>query len=409
MINNRLYPWAVVVVTILLIFFAQGTLFILSVLLKPITLDMNWTREIPSLAYFFSFFGAGVGALYFGQLSERIGMAWVALFGAASIAAGVFMTGLATEPWHLWLSYGLFIGLLGNACMFTPLIAHVSRWFDKRRGLALGIATCGQSLGGTVWAPVVTAMNGTLGWRATFQIYAAFSLVVMVGLSLLLRRRPPEGLAKAASSGPDGKILGLEPRLMTAILCLAIFCCCVPMSVPLVHLPAFGSDLGFGPQEAALLLSTALFASLVSRILGGMLADRIGGLRALMIGSSIQCAMLVAIAYTTELWTLYAVCLLYGLGYGGVIAMYAYIVREYFPLAGLARRMAAIYLFGTFGMAVGGWLGGRIFDEAGGYGPAFLAAAAINLANLVIIGWLIARTRPATPERSRRDPQPALP
>ena len=395
MINNRLYPWAVVVATVLLIFFAQGTLFILSVLLKPITLDMNWTREIPSLAYFFSFFGAGVGALYFGQLSERIGMAWVALFGAASIAAGVFMTGLATEPWHLWLSYGLFIGLLGNACMFTPLIANVSRWFDRRRGIALGLATCGQSLGGTVWPPLATWINAEVGWRDTFQYYAVGCFAVMSLLALVLRRRPPTPVptARSAGTGADGKILGLPPGQMTGLLSLAIVCCCIPMSIPLVHLPAHGSDLGFTARAAAGLLSVTLFASLFSRILGGALADRIGGLRTLFIGSTIQCVMLTAIALTHDLWSLYAICVVYGLGYGGIIAMYAYIVREYFPLPGLARRMAVIYLFGTSGMAAGGWVGGRVFDAAGSYEAAFLTGVGFNLLNLVIIGGLIHRTR----------------
>ncbi len=397
-IPDRHYPAVVVVASLMLIFFAQGAYFVLNVQLKPIVQEMGWPREVPSLAYAAAFFGGGVGALYFGQLSERIGMARVALFGSVMIPLGVFLTSLAEEGWHVWATYGLFVGILGNACMFTPLIANVSRWFDKNRGLALGIATCGQSLGGVVWSPLVTAMNDAVGWRTTFQLYAALALVVMLALSLLLSRRPPDDLAKAVPSGPDGRVLGLDPRVMTAILCFAIVCCCIPMSVPLVHLPAHGTDLGFGPQQAALLLSTALFASLASRILGGILADRIGGLRALMLGSSVQCAMLVAIAFTRDLWTLYAVCLVYGLGYGGVIAMYAYIVREYFPLAGMARRMAAIYLFGTFGMAMGGWLGGRIFDTAGAYGPAFLTAAAINVVNLLVIGWLINRTRTFRPQ-----------
>ncbi len=392
-IPDAAYPSLVVGATVLLIFFSQGALFVLNVQLKPIVLDMGWPREVPSLGFAAGFFGGGIGALYFGPLAERIGMHRVAMIGAVSVSLGVFLTSLAEAPWQVWASYAIFVGLLGNACMFTPLIANVSRWFDTRRGLALGIATCGQSLGGTILAPLVTALNDSLGWRATFQIYAAASLVVMLALSQLLGRRPPTGEAKGFAAGPDGRVLGHDPRLMTAILCLAIVCCCIPMSVPLVHLVALGSDLGFGPRQAALLLSTTLFASLVSRVLGGILADRIGGLRALLIGSAIQCAMLVAIAYTRELWTLYAVCLLYGLGYGGVIAMYAYIVREYFPLAGLARRLAAIYLFGTFGMALGGWLGGRIFDVAGTYQPAFLTAAAINLVNLAIVGWLIRRSR----------------
>jgi MFS family permease len=165
------------------------------------------------------------------------------------------------------------------------------------------------------------------------------------------------------------------------------------MTIPLVHLPAYGSDLGLGPQQAAGLLSATLLASLVSRIVGGALADRIGGLRTLFIGSAIQCLMLALLALEHEVVTLYVVCILYGLGYGGIIAMYAYIVREYFPLSGLARRMAVIYLFGTFGMAAGGWLGGRIFDLAGGYEPAFLLGVAVNLVNLAIIGGLILRAR----------------
>jgi len=395
LIPERHYPWAVVVASLLLIFFAQGAMFTLAVQLKPISADTGWPREWPSLGYSLAFFGAGIGALYFGQLSERIGMSWVALIGGVSIATGVYLTSLVREAWQLWLSFGLFVGLLGNACMFAPLVANVSRWFDKGRGVALGIATCGQSLGGTIWPPAITALNGAVGWRAAFQFYAVACLVVMALTSQVLRRRPPLTMSPSKpAAGPGGeRVLGLPPRRLTALLSAAIVCCCVPMSIPLVHLPAYGSDLGFTPQAAAGLLSVALFASLISRIGGGALADRIGGLRTLLIGSSVQCAMLAVIAVERDLWTLYGVCFVYGLGYGGIIAMYAYIVREYFPLAGLARRMAVIYLFGTFGMAAGGWLGGRVFDYAGSYRHAFLIGVALNLVNLAIIGALVLRDR----------------
>jgi MFS family permease len=391
--SERYYPWAVVAATVSLIFFAQGAMFILAVELKPITADLGWPREAPSLGHAAAFFGAGVGALYFSQLSERLGVARIAALGAVSVAVGVYLTGLAREPWHVWVSYGVFVGLLGNACMFTPLIANIARWFERHRGVALGIATCGQSLGGTVWPPVVTWINGLVGWRETFQIYAAASLLVMIPLTLALRRRPPTpaSVARTEAKPSDGLVLGLRPQVMTAALSFAIVCCCVPMSIPLVHLPAHGTDLGFAPQAAAALLSVALFASLASRVLGGALADRIGGLRTLFIGSAIQCGMLAVIAFERDLWTLYAVCLLYGLGYGGIIAMYAYILREYFPPVGLARRMAVVYLFGTFGMAAGGWIGGRIFDAVGSYQDAFLTGVAANLVNLLVIGGLILR------------------
>lgn len=395
LISERHYPWAIVLASLLLIFFAQGAMFSLAVQLKPISADTAWPREWPSLGYSLAFFGAGVGALYFGQLSERIGMGWVTLVGALSISLGVYLTSLVQEAWQLWLSFGVFVGLLGNACMFAPLVANVSRWFDKGRGVALGIATCGQSLGGTIWPPVITALNGAVGWRTTFQIYSLACLVVMSLLTLVLRRRPPLTMNPSgpAPAQHGDQVLGLKSGQVTALLSLAIVCCCVPMSIPLVHLPAHGSDLGFGPQAAAGLLSVALFASLISRIVGGALADRIGGLRTLLLGSSIQCAMLAVIAFERDLAVLYGICFLYGLGYGGIIAMYAYIVREYFPLAGLARRMAVIYLFGTFGMAAGGWLGGRVFDYAGGYRYAFLIGVAFNLVNLAIIGALVLRDR----------------
>jgi MFS family permease len=395
---ERHYPWAVVVASLLLIFFSQGAMFTLAVQLKPITAEMGWPREWPSLGYSFAFFGAGIGALYFGQLSERIGMGWVALIAALSVPTGMLLTSFAREPWQLWLNFGIFVGLTGNACMFAPLIANVARWFDKGRGVAIGIAACGQSLGGTVWPPVVTAVNGAVGWRTTFQIYAVACVVVMPLLSLVLHRRPPSMRPGAANPARDAAeanrpILGVRPWQMTALLSAAILCCCIPMSIPLVHLPAHGSDLGFGPQQAAGLLSATLLASFISRIVGGMLADRIGGLRTLLIGSSIQCAMLAVIAFERDLWTLYVACFFYGIGYGGIIAMYAYIVREYYPLAGLARRMAVVYLFGTFGMAAGGWLGGRIFDLAGGYEAAFLFGVAVNLINLTIVGGLVLRAR----------------
>jgi len=395
---ERHYPWAVVVASLLLIFFSQGAMFTLAVELKPIAAALGWPREWPSLGYSFAFFGAGIGALYFGGLSERIGMGWVALIGALSVSVGVALTSFVTEPWQLWLAFGLFVGLAGNACMFAPLMANVSRWFDKGRGVAIGIAACGQSLGGTVWPPVITALDGAVGWRVTFQIYAVVCLAVMSLLSLALHRRPPS--MRPGASNPkrdleeaDRPILGFRPWQMTALLSAAIVCCCVPMSIPLVHLPAYGSDLGFGPQAAAGLLSATLLASFISRIVGGWLADRIGGLGTLLIGSAIQCAMLAVIAFERDLWTLYVVCFFYGIGYGGIIAMYAYIVREYYPLAGLARRMAVVYLFGTFGMAAGGWLGGYVFDLAGGYQAAFLFGVAINLVNLAIVGGLVLRTR----------------
>lgn len=392
MVEGR-YAWVVCAATLMLIFFGQGALFVLNIELKPIAEGMGWPRELPSLGYSAAFFGAGVGALFFGPLSDRIGMGKVALFGASCVGSGVFLAGYVETPAELLLVYGVLVGLLGNACMFAPLVANVMRWFDRNRGLALGIATAGQSLGGAVWPQIITWLDGMVGWRDTFHVYGLVCFAFMVPMAFLLRRRPP-ALPSGGTDGPaEGRAFGMPGGVATTLLCVAIICCCIPMSVPLVHMKAHGTDLGFSPQAAAALLSIPLFASLASRVFGGMLADRAGGLRTLLIGSTIQCVTLFAISQLRDLWTLYAVCVVYGLGYGGIIAMYAYIVREHFPPAGATRRIAWIFLFGTFGMAAGGWLGGRLFDETGSYEAAFVTAGAVNVLNLMIVACLLFSAR----------------
>ena len=394
--NAGRYPWVVCTAALLLVFFGQGAMFVLNVELKPIAESMGWPRELPSLGYTAAFFGAGIGALYFGPLSERLGMGNVALIGALSIASGTFLAGYVETPGQLMLIFGVLIGLLGNACMFAPLMAHVMRWFDRNRGLALGIATSGQSVGGAIWPSIITWLDGAVGWRDTFHIYGLLCFAVMVPLTALLRRpAPPAVSAGPREAGPGGRAFGLPGGAATAVLCAAIVGCCIPMSVPLVHLKAYGTDLGLAPQAAAAALSLALFASLFSRILGGLLADRIGGLKTLLIGSVVQCAMLAAISQAREMWSLYAACIAFGLGYGGIIGMYAYIVREYFPPAGATRRIAWVFLFGTIGMAAGGWFGGRLFDATGSYEAAFLLAAAVNVLQLAIVSVLLLRARPA--------------
>lgn len=392
----RNYAWVVVFASLMMIVVGQGTMFVLSVSLKPITLELNWPREVPSLAYACAFIGAGIGALYIGKLSDRVGMGPVSAIAAVSIPTGAVLTSFVTQPWQLYLIFAVLIGLLGNAAIFSPLMANTTRWFDRNRGIALGIVASGQSLGGTIWPPIVERINSATSWRTSFLVFAGIAFVVMSAMAFVLKPRAPghdAGPAAAGSSADRERVLGWRPGVVQAMLCAAIVCCCIPMSMPLVHLVAYGSDLGHSSAEAAGLLSTALAASFISRLGGGALADRVGGLRTLFIGSAIQATMLAILSFTDQLVSLYVVCAIFGLGYGGIIAMYAFIAREFFPAAGIGSRLAWIYLFGTFGMAGGGWLGGAIFDAAGSYAPAFQVAAAVNAVNLAIIGTLIWRSR----------------
>jgi MFS family permease len=380
-----------------------GSTYLLTVALKPMTLEFGWPRQVPSLAYSLAMLASGVGGIYMGRWSDRSGMGPVAMTGALMIGCGTILAGLTAAPWHLYTAYGLLIGLLGLATLFAPVIANVTRWFNRRRGLAVGIVACGQSLAGAIWPPIFHYVIETMGWRTAYLWYGLLTLGIMVPVALVLRRRPPrestQSVTAATGMAIDGRILGLSPRLMMALLCTAIIGCCVAMSLPIVHLVAHVTDLGHPAVRAAELLSLLLATSCLSRLGAGMLVDRIGGLRTLFTGSIIQATMLAALSGVDGLAALYLVVAVFGLGYGGIVACYSLILREYFPVTGIGARIAVIYLFGSVGMATGGWLGGFVFDGMGSYAPALLIGAAFNLGNLLIIGSLIYRVyfRPVGP------------
>lgn len=391
------WRWLVVAASLLLMIMGNGTLFVLTVSLKPIAETFDWPREVPSLAYGLASFGAGLGAIYLSHLSERIGMLPVVLFGSVMIGTGCILASFTAAPWQLYAAYGLCIGLLGNAAMISPLMANASRWFDRRRGLAIAIVASGQSGAGTLWPPIIRLMNDWAGWRTTFLYYGILCLAVMLPLTLVFRRRPPEDLPPATGATGAGikpaRVLGWPSWAVQGTLCAAIIGCCIAMSMPITHMVAFATDLGHPAARAAELLSTMLAASIVSRLVGGVLADRIGGLRTLLLGSSIQAAMLAVLAFTEDLFSLYVVAALFGIGYGGIIPMYAFAVREYFPVRGAARRIAIIFFFGLLAMAVGSWTGGYVYDQTGSYRTAFLIGASANLTNLLLLVMLVLRTR----------------
>ena len=370
---------------------ALGAPTILFVALKPIAADLDTARAVPSMAYSLLMIGAGVGGIAMGRWMDRYGVMQPVLFGSVMLCLGALLASHAESRWGLFIATGVLMGLLGKAAMIAPLVANVTRWFDRRRGLAVAIITSGQGLAGAVWPPIVQHFNDLVGWRGTFLYFAVFGAVTMLPAAILLRPRPPivvsDRPTAAAPPRDERRVLDLPPHAAQIMLWIAVIGCCTAMSVPIVHLVSHVTDQGYTLEQGARVLSVLFVAAFVSRLGFGMLADRIGPVRTLLIGSVSMAAMLLAFAFTTSYTGLFVSALLFGLGFSGVMPCYPLIIRVLFPIDQLGGRIAAQYLFAASGMALGGWLGGMVFDLSGSYSPAFLVAFGFNVMNLVVMSF----------------------
>ena len=293
----------------------------------------------------------------------------------------------------LYVGHGLLIGLIGNGAIYAPLLVYVSRWFDRRRGAAIALISSGQYIAGVVWPSVFERGMATYGWRATMLAYAAVVLVCVPPLLLLLRPVPAAVSAgagvRAAAKTPS--VLGLRPNVVQALICVAAFCCCIPMSIPQSHLVAFCSDLGIPPGQGAAMFSVLLGCAFISRQFWGAMGDRIGGLRTVMIGSACQAVAIVAFVLTRDEVALFTIAGIYGLGFSGIIPSYSVAVRDLFPSSEASWRIPTVLFTGMSGMAVGSWFAGWIYDYFGFYAPAFATGIVFNLLNLALVGFLVSR------------------
>ncbi len=395
------YGWVVLGASVALMSIGFGGLYVIIIALKPIAAEFDWPRTIPSLANALSWAGAGFGGIAFGLWADRRGIFYPILVASFGIGAGLVASGLATGMTSLFLAQGLLLGLCGNGATFSPLMANATRWFDRRRGVAVAIVASGQSLAGGVWPPIFQWGIENYGWRETMIAYGVFVTSAMVPLSLLLRRPAPKPSVVSPEApnhrSADGRVLGLPANLVQGLLGLAILGCCIAMAMPMVHIVAYCTDLGFSAARGAEMLSVLLACGFASRLAYGMLADRIGGLKTLLIGVSGQALMLSTYAWVESQFGLYVVSALFGLAFGGIVPSYAIVVRELFAVREAGWRIGTVYLFGTSGMAVGGLLGGVIFDAVGHYQAAFLVGVAANLATLALVSALVWREGDADP------------
>jgi len=367
------------------------------VALPAVQTEFAVARADASLPYTLTMVSFGLAGIAMGRLSDRFGVMTPVMLGTLLLALGYVAASYAPSLGIYALAQGALIGA-GSSATFAPLLAHTSLWFVRRRGIAVAIFASGNYLAGTVWPPIVEHFIGTVGWRHTYAGIAGFIVITMVPLALLLRKKPPLGdgtgtTVTARKQTPES--LGLSPTALQTLLIIAGLSCCVAMSMPQVHLVAYCSDLGYGPARGAQMLSLMLACGIVSRLVFGAICDRIGGLRTLLLGSVLQGSALLMYLPFNGLVSLYVVSALFGLFQGGIVPSYAIIVREFFDRSEAGARVAIVITATLFGMALGGWMSGVIFDATGSYRAAFLNGIAWNLLNLSIATWLLRRsTRP---------------
>jgi MFS family permease len=387
------YAWLRLGVSLLIMTIGSVGMWSAVVVLPAIQAEFAVARADASLPYTMSMLCFVGGQILMGRLADRFGVFVPVVAGATSLALGYTGASAATSLWQFTAAYGLMIGFLGSSAMFGPMIADASHWFARRRGLAVAICSCGSYLAGTIWPPIVQHFTETAGWRATHLGIGAFCAVTMLPLSLVLRRRAPvtHGAGAAAARAPKRLPRSLSPAMVQALLMVAGIACCVAMSMPQVHIVAYSSDLGHGAAHGAEMLSLMLGFGVVSRLASGWLADRIGPLLTLILGSAGQALSLLLYLPFDGLVSLFVVSALFGLSQGGIVPSYALIVREYFPPAEAGTRITLVLSATVAGMALGGWMSGAIFDLADSYGAAFLNGFAWNLLNLGIALWFLRR------------------
>jgi MFS family permease len=366
------------------------------VALPVIQAEFGIDRADASLPYTATMLGFAVGGVLIGRLSDRFGIMRPVMISALMLCVGYVLAAQATSLWQFLLAQALIIGMLGTATTFGPLIADVSHWFRRRRGIAVAIVASGSYLAGTVWPPILQHAIDAWGWRQTYVGVGIFCVLTMLPLALCLRRRADLGEGTVAMSARDmAETLRMSPATLQVLLVIAGLACCIAMSMPQVHIVAYCADLGYGPARGAEMLSLMLGFGVVSRLVSGLIADRIGGLGTLLLGSGLQCLALLFYLPFDGLTPLYIVSALFGLSQGGIVPSYALIVRDYFPAREAGARVSLVLMATIVGMAVGGWLSGAIYDLTGSYDAAFLNGIAWNLLNMSIAFWLLlGRIRP---------------
>lgn len=374
---------------------AMAGMYAAVMVLEPATREFGIGRGAGSMPYTLYMIGFGLGNILLGRIMDRYGIFILTLIGAISLPVGLYLASIATNLWFFSFTLAVLCGFLGGGFAFGPMVADISHWFDKRRGLAVGIVISGSYVAGAIWPPLLQSWIDTVGWRQSFAQLSVVCLITMLPLCLVyLKRTNIESLGNNKSTNRDWeRPLGIGKGQLQCALCFAGLGCCVAMAMPQIHIVPHVIDLGFEARQGAYMLALMLGFGIISRVSSGWISDRIGGLNTLLLGSGLQALVITLFLFVDSLNGLYLISIAFGLSQGGIVPSYTIIIRKFFRANEAGQRIGLAFVATTFGMALGGWIAGVLYDLTGSYTLSFLNAIAFNGMNLVIALWLLRRDK----------------
>jgi MFS family permease len=380
------YGWVIVGVGLVVTCIGFGAMASLSVFLQPMAEAMGWSRTGIATAALLNFLCMGIGAFMWGALSDRLGTRTVVLCGGVVLGLGMVLASRASTLLQFQLLFGAIVGVASGS-FYAPMTALTTKWFTRNRSLAVALVSAGLSVGSTVMAPLARWMITTYDWRTAMLLIGDLVWLVIIPAAFLVRNPPRAAGAAvpAASSARPELTIGQVVRTpQFAAIALTHFACCAAHSGPIFHMVTHAIDRGVPAMAAATVLSAAGLASLSGKIGCGIFADRVGAKRTLVAGLALQAVAISLYLFTGGLASFYVLALVFGFAYGGVMPLYAILVREYFGARVMGSAFGAVSLAATLGMALGPFLGGWLYDAVGSYAWMFLGSSAIGVGAVAI-------------------------
>lgn len=390
-IHDSRYSWFRLVITLIIAVFANTGMWAVITIMPSLEAEFNTVRSATSLPFTVNMLGFALGNLVVGRMIDKFGVTLSVSVAAIFSAVGYLLSSM-TDNFYLLICLHLILGF-GTAAGFGPLISDISHWFLRHRGIAVALVASGNYLAGTLWPLFLSDVLIDHGWRDAYQLLSLLTVITIIPLAFLLRREVPAESHQFAGQLAEQKrgSLKISPTVLIGLLGIAGIGCCVAMSMPQVHIVSYCVGLGFGPAVGVQMLSVMLFGGVISRIVFGFIADRLGGIQTVLLGACLQCIALVMYIPFDGQSSLFVVSLIFGLSQGGIVPSYAVIVREYLPPKQAGSSVGFVMMMTIIGMALGGWMSGWVYDLTGSYQMAFINGIGWNGLNLVIMLWLLNR------------------